>query len=210
MDIELRASTTARGLESKDIRPSIYQHELSYLSAVDDCRIFKQLLVAHLRMTDGTNDRALVEEEKDFQSSGDEKDQSAAQSGSTQSQSRQRIKMLPEITPELIKEHEAQLRASGGGVPRGNGASNGLDLESPSCCHIFCPCHQEDENGEPAAICGIPYYLFMILAALAAAVAAGTVLAVVYYDPNSHQSPTQAPTMTPTSLGLQSDQPTLP
>lgn len=156
------------------------------------------------------NDRVL-EEEKDMQSSGDENDPTPRPLGSSplQQEERKRPAMLPEITPELIKEHEAQLRASTGGVHRGHGVSNGPDMEPTTCCHFICPCQQEDEQGEPDAICGIPYYLFMILAALAAAVTAGTVLAVVYYDPNAELIPSQSPTMTPTSsIGFPSDEPT--
>ena len=163
-------------------------------------------------MPDVINDRALVEEEKDVQSSGDDKDTAPdPQAGTTQPQRRQRPKMLPEITPELLQEHEAQLRASAGAAHGGHGVSNGTNIGSETCCHYICPCHHEDENGEPAAICGIPYYLFMILAALVAAVTAGTVLAVVYYDPKAPASPTLPPTMPPTSsIVFQSTEPTSP
>lgn len=172
-------------------------------------RLNSYLLVDHLRMTDETHDHASVEEEKDMQSLGDENDPWPGPQESSLQQTKERPKMLPEITPELIKEHEAQLRASAGSVARGHGVANGPDMESPTCCHFICPCHQEDEHGEPVAICGIPYYLFMIMAALVAAVTAGTVLAVVYYDPNAPDNPSQSPTMTPPpSIVFQSNQPT--
>lgn len=93
-----------------------------------------------------------------------------------------RPSMLPEVTPELIREHEAQTAAARN-FSRGNSMASD-DMAKESYLHFLCNCQSEDEHAEPAAICGIPYYLFMALAALAAAVTAGTVLAVVYYDPS--------------------------
>ncbi len=110
---------------------------------------------------------------------------------------KKRPSMLPAVTPELIREHEAQRKAASKAFPRGTTTSSDSEIEPVSCLRFLCPCHHEDENGEPAAVCGIPYYLFMIMAALAAAVTAGTVLAVVYYDPNAGLDPTFLPTPSP-------------
>ena len=84
-----------------------------------------------------------------------------------------RPNLLPEVTPELVRDHLKQQAAAAA-------------KSSP---------HEDDTEAD--AICGIPYYLFMILAALLAAVLAGTILAVVYYDPNEELMPPDRSTASP-------------
>jgi hypothetical protein len=128
-----------------------------------------------------------------------------------------RPSMLPEVTPELLREHEAQVRLtatmnnkksmtrSGSGTGSSgdpNSSSSSDNQDDVTCLQFFCPCyhHHDDEHGEPEAICGIPYYLFMIMAALVAAVTAGTVLAVIYYDPSDGFQPPEYPSPAPTTM----------
>ncbi len=59
----------------------------------------------------------------------------------------------------------------------------------------------EHPDGEDTPeICGIPYYLMAILLALGVAVITGTVLAVIYYDPNGGVQPPEYPTQCPSSV----------
>jgi hypothetical protein len=122
-----------------------------------------------------------------------------------------RPSMLPEVTPELIREHVAQqqLMAAKNGISQRNGSSRApsdTSGDKGSYLAFICPCHNHDEDahGEPAAICGVPYYLFMILTALVAAVAAGTILAVIYYDPHSGVQPPEYPSPAPTPIIMDS------
>lgn len=136
----------------------------------------------------------------------------------------QRPSLLPVVTPEIIREHEFQKKAAqsvnssrrsrrsnSSRMPSsGSSSSNNdsqLDHEDGGCLHFVCPlCFTHKHGGEgtahdPPAICGIPYYLFMTMAALVAAVTTGTVLAVIYYDPSDAvQPPAETPTMAPTTL----------
>lgn len=90
--------------------------------------------------------------------------------------------LLPAVTPEIEAEYRKEQEARSNGHPGKN-------------------------REEPHHVCGIPYYLFMTLVALGVAVIVGTVLAVIYYDPNKFDvtpdtaSPTLSliPSMTPTA-----------
>jgi hypothetical protein len=63
---------------------------------------------------------------------------------------------------------------------------------------------------EPKQIFGIPWSLFVMLMALLAAVTAGTVLAVLYHEPNSNEpNPDQATTLPPSIVVVATTAPSL-
>lgn len=123
---------------------------------------------------------------------------------------KKRPSMLPEVTPELIREHEqAQMRKSmsrpGSSFSPSSDSKDDKHGVIQCLLYLFCPCHHDEEEedahgGESPTICGIPYYLFMILTALVAAVSTATILAVIYYDPSQGVQPPDHPSPAPTSL----------
>jgi hypothetical protein len=77
--------------------------------------------------------------------------------------------MLPEVTEEIMALHLAEKEEM---------------ARTPS------------GDGEHKECCGIPYYLGMALLVLGVAVIIGTVLLVIYHDPNDEtNSPTSSPTI---------------
>ena len=89
-------------------------------------------------------------------------------------------------------------------VVGGEPGSTGVGCLSRSSC---CWCHGPDADhhlhrpppSEPKTICGIPYYLVMILSALLAAVTAGALLTVFYRDHNDDLTMMIDATIAPTS-----------
>lgn len=147
-----------------------------------------------------------------------EDDNGTAANGFSSPSRHQRIKqpsMLPALTPEIVEEHQAQKEAA---TTNSSGRLNAQGASTDSNAAVAtpgfgkagcCSCYQhDDQHMEPSTICGIPYYLFMILTALAAAVSAGTVLAVIYYDssegiqpPSPSPSAPLSPTVSPDGIG---------
>ena len=89
----------------------------------------------------------------------------------------------------------------------GEPCTAGVGCLSRSSC--FCGCwshgpkvdhsHHQPPPSEPKTICGIPYYLVMILSALLAAVTAGALLTVFYRDHNDDLTMMIDATIAPTS-----------
>ena len=82
----------------------------------------------------------------------------------------------------------------------------GMGCLSRSSCFCGCwsygpkvdPSHQRPPPSEPKTICGIPYYLVMILSALLAAVTVGALLTVLYRDHNDDLTMMIDATLSPT------------
>ena len=162
-----------------------------------------------------SNTRVDLEEEKE---SIVIEDSSKDNDGFSTPSRHQRIKqpsMLPALTPEIVEQHQAQkeaatMNSSGRLNAQGASTDSNAAVGTPGCGEaVCCSCYQhDDQHMEPSTICGIPYYLFMILSALAAAVTAGTVLAVIYYDssegiqpPSPSPSAPLSPTVSPDGIG---------
>jgi hypothetical protein len=103
-------------------------------------------------------------------------------------------RMLPVVTEELMSEHLKEQEAKKQKNHSPNGGRNNDHGNSNNGQE-----HGNLDDEEPSECCGIPYYLFMTLVALGAAVLAGTVSAVIYYEPDSGVQP-PSPTETETTL----------